>query len=141
MEIIELHTITDAQVADLLGLMRELNASLDVSADMLRAVASAPDSHLFAAVLDGRIVGTATLCVFYSPTGRKGKIEDVVVSSACRGMGLGRQLMAFAIEYARLNCAPMELALTSNPSREAANKLYQALGFHYYETNVYKLSI
>lgn len=139
--IVELNTLSNAQVADLLGLMRELNASLTVTADLLRAVVASKDSHLFAAVLDGHIVGTATLCVFYSPTGRKGKIEDVVVSSASRGMGLGRQLMAFAIEYAREHCAPMELALTSNPSRETANKLYQALGFHYYETNVYKLSI
>ncbi len=86
-------------------------------------------------------MGTATLCLFVSPTGTKGKIEDVVVSSACRGQGLGRRLMDFALDYARKHHAPLELALTSNPSRVAANRLYQELGFRPYQTNVYKLEL
>lgn len=141
MEIIELHSLTDSQVADLLALMHELNPSLTVTEDMLRDVAAAPGSHLFAFEEGGRLAGSATLCVFLSPTGRKAKIEDVVISSAFRGMGLGRKLMSHAIDYARRHYSPIELSLTSNPSREAANQLYRALGFHYYDTNVYKLEL
>ena len=141
MEIIELHGLADAQAANLLELMKELNPALTVSAEMLRATTGADGSHLFAWVSGDRIMGTATLCVFHSPTGCKGKIEDVVVASAYRGQGLGRQLVAHAMEYAREHYAPIELSLTSNPSREKANRLYRSLGFKPYETNVYKFEI
>lgn len=92
--------------------------------------------HLYV-VLDGeRIIGCATLCVFHSPTGTKASIEDVVVSSAYRGQHLGKQLMEYVLEQAK-TYAPMELHLTSNPMRVAANKLYQSLGFQKKETNCY----
>ena len=48
--------------------------------------------------------------------------------------------MEHIIEYAR-GLAPIELHLTSRPSREKANLLYQALGFRQHVTNVYKLSL
>lgn len=142
MELVELHSLSASQVADMLSLMQELNPALKVTGEMLTAVAQSDSAHLFAAVgPDGHIAGTATLCLFVSPTGAKGKIEDVVVSSACRGQGLGRRLMDFAIRFAREHYAPLELALTSNPSRVAANRLYQELGFQPYQTNVYKLEL
>lgn len=141
MEIVELFSLSAPQTADLLGLMKELNDALPVTPDMLRSAAESPSTHLFAALANGHIVGTSSLCITLTPTGRKGKIEDVVVSSSCRGLGLGRQLMQHALDYARSHYAPIELSLTSNPSREAANRLYRALGFSYYETNVYKLEI
>lgn len=141
MEIVELNSLSNGQTADLLGLMKELNEALPVTPEMLRRAAGNPATHLFAALENGHIVGTSSLCITQTPTGQKGKIEDVVVSSSCRGMGLGRQLMEHALNYARAHYAPIELSLTSNPSREAANRLYRALGFTYYETNVYKLEI
>lgn len=96
--------------------------------------------HLYV-ILDGeRIVGCATLCVFHSPTGTKGSIEDVVVSSAYRGQHLGKRLMEYVLEQAK-KFAPIELHLTSNPMRVAANHLYQSLGFQKKETNCYQLSI
>lgn len=104
--------------------------------------------HLYV-ILDGeRIVGCATLCIFHSPTGTKASIEDVVVSSAYRGQHLGKQLMAYVLEQAKAY-APMdstgsptiELHLTSNPMRVAANKLYQSLGFQKKESNCYQMSI
>ncbi len=139
MKIVELHTLSGSQVQDLLSLMAELNASLPVTLEMLRAVASSESAHLFAAVSEDQIVGTASLCIFVSPTGRKAKIEHVVVSSACRGMGLGKDLVEYALEFARKHYTPVEVSLTSNPSRFAANHLYHELGFQPYETNVYKL--
>lgn len=84
--------------------------------------------------------GCATLCVFHSPTGTKASIEDVVVSSADRGQHLGKQLMEYVLEQAKAY-APIELHLTSNPMRVAANKLYQSLGFQKKETNCYQMMI
>ena len=142
MNIIQLHSLTTEQIRDLLGLMKELNPEIMVTAEMLEAVVADPGVRFFAAIgPDGHIVGTATLCVSYSPTGRKGGIEDVVVSSACRGQGLGRRLMEHIIGYARTELSPIVLHLTSRPQRVAANRLYRSLGFQPYDTNVYKLPL
>lgn len=142
MEIIELTSpLSTQQVADLLELMPELDPEISVTADMLQAAVANPSTHQFAAVEDGHIVGTASLCFSHSPTGRKGGIEDVIVSSACRGRHIGRMLMEHIIAYARKNLAPIVLHLTSRPFRESANRLYQAVGFQPYETNVYKFQI
>ena len=142
MEIIELKSpLTAQQVADLLALMPELDATITFTANQLQAAVADPSTHQFAVIEDGHIVGTACLCVGHSPTGRKGGIEDVVVSSAFRGRHMGRMLMEHIISYARKNLAPIQLHLTSRPFRESANRLYQAVGFRPYETNVYKYPI
>lgn len=142
MNIIQLHSLAPEQIRDLLGLMKELNPEIKVTAEMLEAVVADPGARFFAAIgPDGHIVGTATLCISHSPTGRKGGIEDVVVSSACRGQGLGRQLMEHIIGYARKELSPIVLHLTSRPQRVAANRLYRSLGFQPYDTNVYKLPL
>lgn len=140
MEILELNTLSAEQTNDILALMTELDPSIAVTPAMLEDTVSDPCTHFFAAISDGRIVGCASLCVCCSPTGRKGGVEDVVVSSACRGQGLGRLLLEHIIDYARC-LSPIVLHLTSRPVRVAANKLYQSLGFHYYDTNVYKLPL
>ena len=137
MEITELTSFTPSQIQDILDLMRQLDPEIPVTPAMVQAVLSS-GSHFFAALDGERIAGCATLCVYASPTGLKGDIEDVVVSSACRGMGLGRQLLEAVIGYAR-TLAPIDLHLTSRPSRVAANRLYQSLGFVQRETNVYKM--
>ena len=64
MDITQLHTLSEAQIADLLGLMRELTAETKVTAEMLRRTVETPGTHLFAACDNaGRIVGCATLGV------------------------------------------------------------------------------
>ena len=140
MEILELTSLSASQLADLHALMTELDPAIAVSDEMLSAAVAHPSTHFFAAVEDGHILGCASLCITRHPLGLKGGIEDVVVSSACRGRGLGRQLMEHIIAFAR-TLAPIELCLTSRPSRVAANQLYQALGFIHYQTNVYKLPL
>ena len=141
MEIIELNTLSKADTANLVSLMKELTSEKKVTSDMLLATVSDPSTHLFAAVEDGQIIGCASLCVSHTPTGAKGSIEDVVVGSAFRGRHIGRMLMEHIIEYARSEFSPIELHLTSRPAREAANLLYQSLGFYRYETNYYKMNI
>ena len=141
MTIKELTSLTPEQTSDLKALMAELDADIAVSADMLLAAAGNPSTHLFAAIDNDRVVGCASLCITVSPTGRKGGIEDVVVSNACRGCGIGRMLIEHMLQFARENYAPIEMHLTSRPAREAANRLYQKVGFSRYDTNVYKLKI
>ena len=49
--------------------------------------------------------------------------------------------MEHIIAYARENLSPIVLHLTSRPFRESANRLYLAVGFQPYDTNVYKLPL
>jgi ribosomal protein S18 acetylase RimI-like enzyme len=84
-----------------------------------------------------RIVGSLTLVLFRIPTGMRAWIEDVVVDGEARGQGVGEALNRYAIDVAAEHGA-RSVDLTSRPSREAANRLYQRLGFVARETNVYR---
>lgn len=84
------------------------------------------------------IVGMLTLVTFEIPTGWRAWVEDVVVDSEARGQGAGAALVAAAIDLAKKRGAKT-VDLTSRPSREAANRLYQRAGFELRETNVYRI--
>jgi ribosomal protein S18 acetylase RimI-like enzyme len=71
------------------------------------------------------------------PTGLKAWIEDVVVDQRFRGRGIGADLSLAGLRRAEAEGAAT-VDLTSRPSREAANRLYQRLGFVQRETNVYR---
>ena len=88
----------------------------------------------------GTILGSMTLVVFRIPTGVRAWIEDVVVDTEVRGMGIGQALNEYAIQLAE-QAGAKTIDLTSRPSRESANRLYQRLGFVARETNVYRYSI
>jgi ribosomal protein S18 acetylase RimI-like enzyme len=84
----------------------------------------------------GDIVGMLTLIVYRVPTGVRARIEDVVVDKSTRGQGIAVALVERALDIARAKGAD-GVALTSNPRRESANRLYQKVGFKAWETNVY----
>lgn len=86
---------------------------------------------------DPDIVGMLTLAAFRTPTGYHAWIEDVVVDSAFRGRGIGEALTRAGLERAR-ELGVHEVNLTTRPAREAANRLYQRLGFQQRQTNVYR---
>jgi ribosomal protein S18 acetylase RimI-like enzyme len=108
-----------------------------VTADELAEIVAGPATIFFVARVDGVIVGCLTLVVFRLPTGVRAWIEDVVVDDAARGHGVGAVLNEAAIATAGERGA-RTLDLTSRPSREAANRLYQRLGFVQRDTNVYR---
>lgn len=141
MEILELNTLTKLQICDIQELMKQLAPDIDVTEERLIRTVESGNIHFFAMINDGRIIGCASLCVFESPTGRKASVEDVVVSSSCRGKKLGRKLMEHIINYAKKELSPIDLHLTSNPKRVSANALYKAVGFEQQETNVYSMTI
>ena len=140
MAITELEHYDQLQFADLKQLMSELTDNVTLTQMALMSVLKDWNSHLYVVQDTDRIIGCATLCVFQSPTGTKGSIEDVVISSAYRGQHLGKQLVEHVLHEAQ-RFAPIELHLTSNPKRIAANQLYQSLGFQRKETNCYQLSV
>jgi GNAT superfamily N-acetyltransferase len=90
-----------------------------------------PNNRVLVAERDGEIVGTLQI-TFIRGLSRLGAwlmlIEAVRVASALRGQGLGRRILAQAIEIARARgCRSVELA--SHLSRTDAQRFYQQLGF------------
>lgn len=108
--------------------------------DELRQIVDAESTLLLLAEEDGVIVGSLTLALFRIPTGLRAWIEDVVVDGAARGKGVGEALNRFALDEAKRRGATT-VDLTSRPSREAANRLYQRLGFVKRDTNVYRFDL
>ena len=106
----------------------------------LEALVGSEASTLFLAKLEGRIVGSLTLAMFRIPTGVRAWIEDVVVDDSARGHGAGEALNRAALELAQSHGA-VTVDLTSRPSREAANRLYQRMGFVLRESNLYRYEL
>lgn len=122
-------------------LLGQLTArSISFSEADYRALITSSNNQLFLLQDDGQVIGMLTVGVYFSPTGSKAWIEDVVIDKMFRGRGLGRKLVAHAIEYCKSQGIDT-LMLTSNPKRVAANALYQSLGFERKETNVYKMNL
>ncbi|MHB1924986.1 MAG: GNAT family N-acetyltransferase [Acidimicrobiales bacterium] len=107
--------------------------------ELTEIVASPATVLLVARSDDGPILGSLTLVLFRIPTGTRAIIEDVVTDDSARRMGVGSALVTEALAVAEARgCRSVDL--TSRPSREAANRLYQELGFKRRETNVYRYS-
>lgn len=133
--------VDEALVAAFAELVPQLSrTSPPPTAAELGEIARCAESDLFVAELDGRIVGALTLATYRIPTGLKAWIEDVVVDAAARGHGVGEALNQAALDSARARGAK-HVSLTSRPSREAANRLYQRIGFVPYDTNLYRYSL
>ena len=85
---------------------------------------------------ENEIVGILCLTIYRVPTGIRSIIEDVVVDEQVRGRGIGKALVSYAIELAQ-QAGASGISLTSNPQRQAANRLYQSIGFELRKTNPY----
>ena len=140
--VVEQATIANAELIEAFQrLIPQLSSSNPPpTQDELAEIISAPSTVLFIARLDEHIVGTLTLATFRIPTGVRAWIEDVVVDAAARGHGVGEALNQAAILEAHHRGA-ISVDLTSRPSREAANRLYQRIGFVARDTNVYRYNV
>ena len=115
-------------------------SSAPISAQELVEIIESDTTVLFAARSGQEIVGLLTLAIFRIPTGVRAWIEDVVVDNQARGKGVGDALNRAALAEAERRGAKT-VDLTSRPSREAANRLYQRLGFKQRDTNVYRYDL
>jgi len=120
------------------GLLPQLSSSVfALEEGDLRNIVDSESTKLFLAIDEDGVFGMLSLVLFRIPTGRKAWVEDVVVDEKARGRGVGKLLTEHAIQVAREHGAH-SVDLTSRPSREAANALYQRVGFEQRETNVYR---
>lgn len=141
MEIREINRFSNRVFNATLRLLPQLDPdSVLLSKEHLKGILKSKSTHFFIAELDNKIAGILTIAIYDIPSGTKVWVEDVVVDEALRGKGIGKALMLFSIDFAK-SLGAKSIELTSRPSRVAANRLYQEMGFVIRETNVYKYSL
>jgi len=135
MSALELRPLQPADLPVLCQLLGELDEGPPVepatAAATLAAMQAFPGYRCFVAERGETVVGTLSMLVFpvLSRHARREAIVDaVVVAHERRGQGIGRAMMAAALQLAADQGA-YKLALSSNQRRTGAHDFYRALGF------------
>lgn len=141
MEVIEVTKYSPDVAKVLQQLLPQLSQSAaPPSEELTRRIVGSDSSRLLLAKEAGIVLGMLTIVIFPIPSGVRAWIEDVVVDEAGRGKGVGEALNQHALQLAK-NEGARTVDLTSRPSREAANRLYQRIGFIPRKTNIYRYEI
>ena len=106
----------------------------------LETIVNCPANTVLLARSAGTITGTLTLVMFPLPSGLRAWIEDVVVDQSARGQGTGETLTREALRIAQ-EAGARTVDLTSRPSREAAGRLYERIGFVQRDSRVYRYAV
>ena len=119
--------------ADVLGSTRE--AVMDevdpAYVEAFEAIVRDPNNRLIVADVEGEVVGCMQITCIPNMTfkgGRRLQIEGVRVGSSVRGQGLGRTMIGWAIDLARVEKCRL-VQLTTNRARDDAMRFYEELGF------------
>ena len=133
----EISELSDTNYIQINFLIKQLTTQkIEFTNEGLQKVIKSNNSILLGAFDELDLIGILTLIIYQIPTGKFGRIEDVVVDEIYRGKGIGKSLSLKAISIAK-QLKIKRLFLTSNPYRMEANKLYQKIGFTLGETNSY----
>lgn len=134
-----LTSLSDEDARELANLLSQLSTTAAFDRSRIIGMLDHDATELIVARAGGRVVGTATLVTFPLPSGVRGHVEDVVVDASMRGRGVARLLLE------RITTLASErelrtLDLTSRPSRESAQRLYESVGFVRRDTNVLRFT-
>lgn len=121
------------------SLLGQLNSNLaPLEEKLLKDTLSCDATYLFiASSKEKKIVGTVTLVIFFALSGRRARIEDIVVDESYRGKGIGGLLMKKVLDVAKQQNIE-KIDLTSNPKR-GVSKLYESFGFLKKDTELFRL--
>ena len=141
MRIYRATNVSEKLVQGVANLLPQLssNATAPTFEEMEKLLAD-ENYHLLIAEIDGEIAGMLSLVIVNIPTGRKTWIEDVVVDSKFRGQNIGFELVEQAKKLSQ-ELGAKKLYLTSNPSRQAAHRLYTKCGFEKYDTTLFRIKM
>lgn len=134
-EVEMLRTLTAEDAEDLRRLLSQLSSTAVFDARRVESMIGHDATDMLVVRDRGRIVGMATMVTFPLPTGIRGIVEDVAVDESMRGQGIARLLLE-RITLLADERGLRTLDLTSRPSREAALRLYESVGFVRRDTNV-----
>lgn len=118
--------ITPKLEKDIEQLFSELSSSEQISVkDLLNS-----ENHPYIVLCfeNDTLAGMATMATYQVISGKKAWIEDVIVSEKFRQKGIGEKLMIALLEKAQ-QLEIQSVLLFSNPTRQAAHRLYKRLGF------------
>jgi GNAT superfamily N-acetyltransferase len=104
---------------------------LEEARAIFAAMADYPFYKLYVVERDGCVLATYALLVMRNIAhlgARSAIVEQVMVDPGAQGQGLGRLMMAHAVETARAQGC-YKLALSSNLKRAAAHAFYDSFGF------------
>lgn len=102
----------------------------------IESVAALRDHALFAACVDGNVVGWVDVgIVYHLQSGVYGEIGGLVVASAQRGRGIGRQLLAYAEAWIASK-GVARVVVRSQIKREDAHRFYCREGYASVKTSV-----
>jgi GNAT superfamily N-acetyltransferase len=90
-----------------------------------------PEYKIFVGIYENKIIGTFSLLIMDNLVHGgtpSGIVEAVVVDPEYHGVGIGKQMMRFAMERCReFGC--YKLVLSANMMRDKAHRFYESLGF------------
>ena len=136
LEVIEASTLDEINT-----LLKQLSGRIPLcTAELLQRIVESPETELWVAKEEGKIVGMGEIAFVLRPGGVAARMESVVVDEKQRGKGYGETICRKLIERAKIRMAAT-VELSSRPAREAANNLYTKLGFELHETNSYQLRL
>jgi GNAT superfamily N-acetyltransferase len=119
---------------DPLGTARETSAAAELPEAYWRAfdaIDADPRQLLVVTELEGRVVGTLQLSFIPSLTyrgGERAQVEAVRIEAGSRGRGVGRAMVLWAIQQARLRGCRL-VQLTTDRRRPDALRFYESLSF------------
>lgn len=102
---------------------------VEAESRVIREMARAENSLFLAAEIDDRIVGQLTLEGGKRRNVRHAAVLGITVAQEWRGQGVGRQLMAHAIGWARASGIITRIELHVFARNERAIRLYKEFGF------------
>ena len=141
MRIYRATNVSEKLIQGIANLLPQLSSSATTpSREEIDNLLADKNCHLLVAETDGEIAGMLSLAVVNIPTGRKTWIEDVVVDSKFRGQNIGFELVEQAKKLSQ-ELGAKKLYLTSNPSRQAAHRLYTKCGFEKYDTTLFRIKM
>ncbi|MDR3082934.1 MAG: GNAT family N-acetyltransferase [Streptomyces sp.] len=139
---VEIIRETSQQLIDAFSrLLPQLSASAEpLDRDAIDRVVTCEANTVLVARTPDAIVGTLTLVLLPLSSGLRARVEDVVVDRTARGRGIAGLLTQEALRIAQ-EAGARSVDLTSRPDREAANRLYERLGFKARQSTVYRFPI
>ena len=135
---IEIRKAEEKDIPSIIALHSEIDLSNEESISLQNAniifsrIQSYPNYHIYVALIQGEVVGTFALLIMHNLAHNgapSGIVEDVAVRREWQGKGIGKHMMAYAMQRCK-EAGCYKMALSSNSIRENAHRFYESLGFN-----------
>ena len=146
---IDISALTEYEgvIAATMGVLRrQLSTKYDgspIPRDLIEEIIESPYHDILLAIDDSdKIVGMVVVSIVMMTTRRNVYMEDLVVDEACRGKGIGGQMLEAVKDWGRQKgCQRLEFTSTSRENKENAVKFYESHGIMLRDTGQYRAEL